>query len=159
MKPSFLAATPADTTVLLEMMREYYAYDRIPFDEAAARTALVALLQDPSLGRVWLIRESGNVIGYVVLAFGYSLEFHGRDACLDEIYLRPAYRGQGIGTQTLQFLEDACREIGIRSLFLVVERSNIQAQSFYREKGFAVQDRFLMTKRIRATTDAPAGPC
>jgi len=36
------------------------------------------------MGRVWLIQYQGQVIGYVILTLGYSLEYGGRDAFIDE---------------------------------------------------------------------------
>lgn len=89
-----------------------------------------------------------EVAGYIVLTFGFSLEYHGRDALVDEIYLRERFRGQGTGTRGLQFIEGVCRELGIRALHLEVERANIIAQSVYRRAGFVDHDRYLLTKLV-----------
>src|SRR4051812_10583951 len=56
------------------------AFDGRRFDEAAQREAVLGLIDDESLGCVWLIEEGDETVGYVVLTLGYSLEFHGRDA-------------------------------------------------------------------------------
>lgn len=148
MKLTFELAKSADTDMLLQFMREFYAFDHLEFEEEGARRALTTLLSDASLGRVWLICVDGEAIGYIVLAFGFSLEFRGRDAFLDEIYLREEYRGQGIGTQALLFVEEACRALDIRALHLEVSRDNTPAQRVYRAFGFADHDRYLMTRRI-----------
>ena len=42
-------------------------------------------------------------VGYLVLTLGYSLEYGGRDAFIDEVYIRSSYRGRGIGTAALTF--------------------------------------------------------
>ena len=80
-------------------MRDYYAFDGHGFDEQKARVALLTLLRDPNLGRVWLILDGAVAAGYIVLCFGYSLEWLGRDAFVDEFFLREPYRGRGLGTQ------------------------------------------------------------
>jgi len=129
-------------------MREYYAFDHLPFDEAAARRALEALLDNGSFGRAWLIEDGGAAIGYVVLTLGYSLEYHGRDAFIDELYIREGYRGRGIGRQALALLEATCRELGVQALHLEVERSNPVAQEVYRRAGYKDENRYLMTKWI-----------
>ena len=54
-EPSFDAADESRSEDLLLFMREYYAFDGHGFDEEKARTALIRLLQDPNVGRVWLI--------------------------------------------------------------------------------------------------------
>lgn len=149
MKLAFELAKSADTDMLLQFMQEFYAFDHLEFEEEGARRALTTLLNDASLGRVWLICADGVAIGYIVLAFGFSLEFRGRDAFVDEFYLRENYRGQGIGTQTLHFVEDACRALGIRALHLEVSRDNTPARRVYRAFGFEDHDRYLMTKIVQ----------
>ena len=142
---------PADAThidLLIEMMRELYAYDHTAFDEQANLSALRQLLADASFGRVYLLEAGGDVAGYIVLTLGFSLEYHGRDAFIDEIYVRESYRGRGIGTRGLEFIEGVCRELEVKALHLAVERANTNAQAVYRRAGFVEHDRYLMTKWV-----------
>lgn len=144
----FRETTAADIPRLIGMMRDYYAFDHLAFDEAIARRALEELVGDSSLGRVWLIEAEREVAGYAVLAFGFSLEYHGRDAFIDELYLSEAFRGRGLGKRVIAFLESYCREHGIRALHLEVERENTAAQELYRRTGFKENGRFLLSKRL-----------
>jgi len=148
MEPVFKVAEITDVDMTLEMMRDFYAHEGLSFNEAVAREALKRLLIDDSFGCVWLIYLNGEIAGYMVLCFGYSLEFHGRDAFIDEIYLLPDYRGKGVAGKAIEFLEAACRNRGITAIHLEVERANTRAQSAYRKAGFADHDRYLMTKWI-----------
>ena len=146
----FNPATSDDVETLIVMMRELYAHDGLaPLDEATARRALLGVIGDDTLGRVFLILLSNEVVGYAVLTFGYSLEFHGRDAFVDEIYLRAEHRGLGIGKCALQFLTEVCAAEGVNALHLEVERENTSAQAVYRKFGFEDHDRYLMTKWLR----------
>ena len=144
----FKNATSADIETLIPMMRDFYAHEELVFDEAITRRALDELLGNESFGRVFLICGGDEVIGYTMLTFGYSLEFQGRDAIVDEIYLREDRRGQGIGNRALSFLSEVCAENGVRTLHLEVERKNTAAQAAYRKFGFVDHDRYLMTKWI-----------
>ena len=81
-----------------------------------------------------------------MLTLGFSLEFHGRDAFVDEIYIRTTHRGKGIGGRALEFVEAACRPLGVRAIHLEVERNNAQAHTMYHKIGFEYQDSYLMTK-------------
>ena len=148
MTATFTIAQRADIETLLELMREYYEFDHLPFDEQVARAALAKFVDDEALGRVWLISDGGSTVGYLVLTLGYSLEYGGRDAFIDEVYIRAGHRGQGIGQGALAFAEDVCRSLGVRALHLEVERANTSAHSLYRKVGFVDHDRYLMTKRI-----------
>jgi ribosomal protein S18 acetylase RimI-like enzyme len=85
-------------------------------------------------------------VGYAVLLFGYSLEYRGRDAFVDDVYLAPARRGRGLGRTVLEQVESAARELGVRALHLEVERENAAAQALYRRRGFRDTERLLMTK-------------
>jgi diamine N-acetyltransferase len=143
---TFNRAGGADVPALVVMMREFYAHEGLSFDEGAARAALSGLLDDESRGRVWLIALDGVAVGYAVLTFGYSLEFRGRDAFVDELYLRAEARGRGVGRRALQLMEQTCQALGVRALHLEVERANARAQAVYRQAGFLDHDRYLMTK-------------
>jgi len=92
------------------------------------------------------IKFDAELAGYLVLTFGYSLEFHGRDALVDELYVREAYRGRGAGTLSLAFVEEICRTEGIRALHLEVDRGNERARRLYHRAGYEDHDRYLLTR-------------
>jgi ribosomal protein S18 acetylase RimI-like enzyme len=145
---TFTLATPSDADLLVPLLREFYAYDHIAFDEPEARRALAQLLGDARLGRVYLIGVGDELVGYLVLTFGFSLEFKGRDAFVDELFLGAEFRGRGLGTRALRLAEEACRTENIRALHLEVERANTGAQGVYQRAGFKDHDRYLLTKWI-----------
>jgi GNAT superfamily N-acetyltransferase len=148
MKPVFTLADASDVELLVELMREFYAFDHIAFDEGAARVALEQILRDRRLGVIHLIRVETEAAGYLVLTFGFSLEFGGRDAFVDELFLRENFRGRGIGKASLELAGEVCREEGINALHLEVDRVNTRAQDLYRQAGFRDHDRYLLTKRL-----------
>lgn len=144
---AFRELIAADAATVLSFMRDFYAVEHIEFDEGASRAALEQLLNDSSLGEVWLIDDGVQDVGYFVLTLGFSLEFRGRDAILDEIYLSPSARGRSFSTQAIEFALERCRLRGIGVLHLEVGRTNHQAQEIYRRRGFVDHDRYLMTRR------------
>lgn len=146
--PDFRTATSADLDSVLALMRAFYAFDQPAFNETAARAALEKLLENSNFGRVWLIQAGTQIAGYLVLCFGYSLEYCGRDAFIDEIYIQKEFRGRGFGKLALEYAERVCRELGIKALHLEVGRENVNAQGLYRKHGFADHGRYLMSKRI-----------
>jgi GNAT superfamily N-acetyltransferase len=148
MEPSFVTITPAKVDLLLVLMREFYAIEHLPFDESIIESSLATLFADESRGRVWLIGLDQETIGYVVLAFGFSIEFHGRDALIDEFYIREPYRGEGIGKRTLQFVFDFCASQNIRAVHLEVDWTNAYARALYIKTGFRDHERHLMTRWI-----------
>jgi diamine N-acetyltransferase len=146
---TFSPATTEDLDVLVALMSQMQADDpwSCPFDPTKARTAVETLLQDPSLGRIWLILADAETIGYIVLTFDYSLEYNGKCAWVDEFFIHKDYRGKGLGGQALCFFEDAARDLGARTIHLEVNHGN-RAVELYRRAGFEDHNRYLMTKWI-----------
>lgn len=146
---NFKSADNNDIELLLSFMQKLYAVDNsLAFNAVLARQALVQLLSDESMGRIWLIQYQNQAIGYVILTLSYSLEYGGRDAFIDEIYIDSPFQGQGIGKQTIKFLEEICISLNVKALHLEVERENTPAQGFYRQVGFTDHNRYLMTKYL-----------
>jgi ribosomal protein S18 acetylase RimI-like enzyme len=146
METSFRIAGPADADALVEMMRDFNAHERIAFDEREVRAVLAQLFANEGYGLAFLVVLNGEVAGYVVVAFGFSVEFRGRDAFIDELFVKEEFRGRGLGGAALRFAEGLCRVRGVRALHLEVERENTGAQSVYRRAGFVDHDRYLLTK-------------
>lgn len=141
-------ARESDLDSLVALMKEYYAYDRHNFDANAARRAMSKLLKDLHLGTVLLVIDDKKIIGYLVLALGYSLEFGGRDAFIDEFFILERYRGKGLGRTALRQAEKAARKLGVKAIHLEVTRHNSTVIDLYKRDGFVDHDRYLMTKRI-----------
>ena len=148
MELQFSIANDTDVDTILTFMRQFYAIDQYPFDEQIAFTSVADIVRDASLGRVWLLYNRDKAVGYLVITFGYSLEYHGRDAFIDELFIEASYRHQGIGTKVMEFALEACRRLGVHALHLEVERTNIAGQALYRKFGFEDSDRYLLTRRL-----------
>lgn len=157
MSSTLRLADTADVDLLSELMGEFYAESGVELDEEAARSALDELVGDSSAGRIWLVLSDGVPVGYIVLTLGYSLEYYGRDAFVDDLFIRPEHRAQGLGQLALQTLEDACRDLGVRAIHLEVGRDNHAARALYRKRGFEDHDRLLLTKRIWTPPSATGG--
>jgi ribosomal protein S18 acetylase RimI-like enzyme len=122
---------------------------KIQFDEPVARATFRRFLSLPVFGRVWLLRETDLPVGYIVLTIGFSFEFRGHDAFIDELYIDAAYRRRGYGKQAVMFLEERAREMGVNAIHLEVDHGNDPAFELYRQIGYDDHDRFLMTKWLK----------
>jgi GNAT superfamily N-acetyltransferase len=139
----------ADASTVLQLMRLLQDDDpwSVPFDDARVLRDLNVLLDNPSTGLAYLIRQDGEVAGYLLLCFDYSLEYGGKGAWIDELFVDKAHRGHGIGTDALRFAEEAARQAGACVLHLEVNRGN-PAIDLYRRYGFQEHDRYLMSKAL-----------
>ena len=147
----FREAIPGDEAVLLPMMRALAEQDPevIPFNETSARAAFHQFLSLPAFGRIWLLYDGTELIGYIILAIGFSFEFRGHDAFIDELYIALAHRRRGFGRQAMAFLEQEAHKMGVNAIHLEVDPGNDSALELYRRTGYVDHHRFLMTKWLK----------
>ncbi|MFE9575266.1 GNAT family N-acetyltransferase [Nocardia sp. NPDC006044] len=134
--------------LLIELSREFYSGEEYPFDERAVRSALRQLCHDSRYGEVWLVHSGSHVAGYATVTFGFSIEFGGRFTLLDELYIRPGFRGKGLGGHFLQLLIDDYAGQGFGAMRLEVEQRNHRAIDMYDRLGFYRHKRSMMTKSL-----------
>ena len=150
MKLDFKIAAEKDVPEILKMMEQFNSIDNYPFDKGQTRENLLLFLADQNLGRAWVIDSDNLIIGYIILAFGFSFEYGGRDAFIDELFLKPEYRQQGVGTLAMDFIEVQALKLGIKVVHLELEQHTEGGAKLYRQKGFKHNDRFLLSKKISA---------
>jgi len=151
---TFRPATKDDEADLLRMMRSLAEQEpgAYYFDEPAVRRVLRKFLADSKLGQAWIFFQGATLAGYIVLTLGYSFEYHGQDAFVDELYVEPQYRRRGIGREAMKFVEAEARTIGVTALHLEVDQGNDPALELYRRSGYVDHDRHLMTKWLVTQT-------
>lgn len=142
-------ARPEHLEKLLTMVEAFHAEEGLHSSPELRRAGIEPLLEGIPYGAVYIIGPTRAPIGYIVLTFGWSVEFGGMDGFVDEIYIRPAVRGRGIATEVLTELPKTLAEAGLKALHLEVSRDNEAAQRLYQRARFQPRDRyFLMTKQL-----------
>ena len=142
-------ATLADSNTLMPFVRAYHEFEGITATDAERFEAVKPLLEEGTLGRIWLIETSDGVVGYIALCFGYSIEFGGRDAFVDEFFIGEDARGQGLGRMALEAVKEEAQAAGVKTLHLEVAHANAVARKFYAGAGFVPRERFhLMSCRL-----------
>ncbi|HEX2113561.1 MAG TPA: GNAT family N-acetyltransferase [Alphaproteobacteria bacterium] len=115
----------------------------------AQRRALRMLMRGDAFGHGWLIKVNAVPAGFVIVSLGYSVEYGGRDAFIDELYVLPEFRRRGLGSRAVQFAERFCRGRGVTTVHLEVARGNRAAKAIYRRAGFKAHGLVLMSKAVR----------
>jgi len=142
-------AKPDDLDRLCTLVAAFHAEEELASTDEARRAGLAPLLDGIPHGAAYLIGPARAPMGYVIVTFGWSVEFGGMDAFVDEIYLRPAVRGRGIASETLISLPKALAKAGVKALHLEVDRDNETAKRLYTRAGFKARERYmLMSKRL-----------
>lgn len=133
---------------ILNLMSEFNHFFNYNFDRKKTEKLLITFTEKPELGRIYLINSQGKPIGYIVLSFGFSFEYNGRDAFIDEFYLSEDYRGKGIGKKAIDFISKKAKELNVNALHLETEPENEIAKNLYLARGFKTNNRILLTKPI-----------
>ena len=144
-KPTIRKAGRDDLSPLIDCARAYHTEDGHPLTPEGEQ-ALAALLESDQ-GEVVVLADGTGVHGYAVHCFGYSVEYGGRDAFVDDLYVDPALRGHGYGKALYVALEQEARASGCRILHLEVMPDN-KIAGWYRSQGYRSRDSALLSKPL-----------
>ncbi len=130
-------AAPSDAPLVLAFIRELAQYERL----AHAATAMLADVERTLFGaepqaRVLIAQtEAGEAAGFALSYFTYSTFLGRRGVWLEDLYVRPAFRGQGLGRALLATLAEECRREGYGRLEWSVLKWNAPSIAFYEGLG------------------------
>src|SRR5438045_3942535 len=101
-------ASLADVEQLVSMMAEFYSESPYTLNLRRATEAFTMLLADERLGRAWFIQVNSKEVGYVVLTLCHSMTYGGLSAIVDDFFIRPAFRGTGLGKAAMAEVRSFC---------------------------------------------------
>jgi len=130
-------ATKKDLEQLVELLGILFVQeaDFVP-DAAKQKRALEMILGDARLGRIYVAREGGRVVGMVSTLYTVSTAEGGKAAWLEDMVVLHEYRGRGIGAALLAHAVVGAREEGCLRLTLLSDEDNAQAHGVYAAEGF-----------------------
>jgi GNAT superfamily N-acetyltransferase len=99
-------------------------------------------------GFLLLARNNGRMVGVAYVATILSAEHCGFVAWLEELYVAPDHRSQGIGTALVNAVLARARETGMVAVDLEIDASHNRAESLYRRSGFRPLDRARWVKEL-----------
>jgi len=126
----------AELPILLQMIRQLAAYERRLEQVVATEADLErALLGQPPVAEAVLAWQSAQAVGYAVYYPVFST-FRGRAALyLEDIFVVPEARGQGVGYALMRYLAQVARQRGYDRIEWSVLDWNAPALAFYRKLG------------------------
>src|SRR5213078_4903154 len=130
-------ATEADLDELSEMLGELFAQesDFRPDREKQLR-GLRLIFEQPSRGRVFVLRRDGAIIGMINLLFTISTAEGGFVVLLEDLVVHKEYQGKGYGSKLLQYAIDFAKQKNFLRITLLTDRPELRSQNFFRRHGF-----------------------
>jgi GNAT superfamily N-acetyltransferase len=143
-------ATPDDIPTILALIGELAEYEREP---QAAQATHADLLRDgfgPTPRFHCLIAEiDGSAVGFALYFYNYSTWRGHAGICLEDLFVRPPFRGQGIGKSLLAAVAAIAEAEGCPRLEWAVLNWNTPAIDFYNSVGALAQSDWT-TMRLSA---------
>ena len=129
-------ATVEDASVLGRLLWDFNIEFDSETDDAdvlAARFARILAL--PGILAV-LAEEDGEAVGVALVSLRPAIWYDGPVSQLEELYVVPELRSQGIGTQLLDLSRRLVREVGSPEMHIGVDEVDVDTRRFYERHGF-----------------------
>ena len=129
-------ATEADVPLILQFIKNLAEYERLAHKVVATEESLRrTLFGNPRFAEVVFAREDGVDAGFALFFHNYST-FHGAPGIyLEDLFVKPEFRGRGIGKQLLTYLARLAKERGCTRLEWAVLNWNTPSIEFYKHLG------------------------
>ena len=137
-----------DKQEVLEMMRVFYDSPAVfhTSSDAVLKRDVENCLGDMPFVEGFVFEDGGLLAGYAMVSKGYTTEYGGLCIWIEDIYIKPEYRRQGIASALFEYLEgrypDAVR------FKLEVEKENVGAIETYLKSGYRASPYFEMTTEM-----------
>jgi GNAT superfamily N-acetyltransferase len=146
------AATQHDVPLILDLIKELADYERLSNEVVATEAGLTAALFGRDARAHALIAHSGaDPVGFAVYFYNFSTFLGRAGLYLEDVFVRPAWRRQGVGRQLLHALAGRAVAEGCGRLEWSVLDWNEPAIRFYRSIGARPMDEWTV---YRLTGDA-----
>ena len=144
-----LAETVTDLWVALATgQREYGSHILAEENRARIREQLLRHTVDDTL----LVAREDGVVGFATVEReGGAYAQSGTRGLVTNLYVRPACRGEGVGSELLAAAENRLRELGVDTVALKVMAANEGARRFYRRAGYEPH-RLTLEKPVESDT-------
>lgn len=146
---TFRPITAADETDFYTMAEEFYHSDAVlhPIPAEYHRRAFAEMMRSGQYLSGYIFTDGGNTAGFAVTNRMMQHEAGGVMVWVEDLYIRPAYRGQGLGSRFLAWLEEQLRGDAVM-LRLETEPENERAQELYYRLGYENLNYLQMIKRL-----------
>jgi GNAT superfamily N-acetyltransferase len=161
MKPdaqvSIVPATEADVPTVLGLIRELADYEKLSDRVSATESSLHRDLFNPRpYAEVLIGRLGGDAVGYALFFHSYSTFLARPGVYLEDVFVKPAARGRGVGKALLRAVARAARDRNCGRVEWSVLNWNTPAIEFYQSLGARPLDEWTTYRMDEAAIAALA---
>lgn len=138
-EPIVEPATIEDLEPVVDLLIELFEQETDFSPDRQKQTRAVRLiLENPSRGRIFVLRHHERILGIVNLLVTISTAEGGFALLLEDLIVHRDFRGTGLGSKLLQFALDYAKEKGFVRITLLTDSNDERARRFYLKHGFYV---------------------
>ncbi|PKH39604.1 Ribosomal protein S18 acetylase RimI [Nocardioides alpinus] len=129
-------ATTADAEVLGRLLWDFNTEFETETDDADVLVVRFARILELDEIVAVLAEDDSGAVGFALLSLRPAIWFDGPVAQLEELYVVPSLRAQGIGTQVLDLSRSLVRGLGSPEMHIGVDEVDVDTRRFYERHGF-----------------------
>lgn len=142
-------ATAADLPQLADLLAELFTLEQdFRPDRAKQMEGMRAILDEPELGKLFVLRVDGKVAGMANALFTISTAEGGRALLLEDVIVAGEHRGKGLGRQLVEHVLHWAKLRGIVRITLLADCENRPALDFYRKLGFTDSHMTVLRRKL-----------
>ena len=149
----FKIATEQDIPVILDFIKQIAIYEKMLDKVSATEESLKESIFDNNRAEALLIEFNNEVIGYIIYFFNFST-FVGREGLyLEDLYIKPEYRGNGIGKKSFELLVNIAKENKCERLEWTCLDWNEPSLKFYKSIGAKQMNEWIIHRLDKEAID------
>ena len=147
MTPTLRHATRDDIALILELIRELAEYEKLAHEAVADAASLERDVFGPRpYAEVVVAEAGGEPAGFALFFHNYSTFLGKPGLYLEDLFVRPRFRGLGLGKRLMQFLAHTAVERGCGRFEWSVLDWNAPSIAFYRSLGARGMDEWTVQR-------------
>src|ERR1039457_3437153 len=143
------AADESDVPAIFQLIGELADYERLRAQMVGSALDLRRhLFGEPRFAQAVMAEWDGAVAGFALYFFNYSTFLCRPGLYLEDLFVRPEFRGRGVGLNLLRWLEQRAREIGCGRLEWAMLDWNQGDIDFSREFGAHLHEGCMLYRKL-----------
>lgn len=156
-KITFRKAEKEDVGLILKFIRLLAEYERMADEVTATEELLREWIFEKHAAQVLFVMCEGKEVGFVLYFFNFST-FTGRAGLyVEDVFVLPEWRGQGIGKRVFSHLAGIARQMGCGRMEWICLDWNAPSIAFYRSLGAAPMSDWTVHRLTEAQLPLVAG--
>jgi len=142
-------AEHSDLNQLADLLAELFTLENdFRPDREKQLCGLRLILDNPMLGRLFVLRDQDRVVGMANVLITISTSEGCRVVVLEDVIVRNEYRGKGLGRRLVEHVLAWAETEGMTRITLLTDRDNKAALDFYRKLGFDHSPMVVLRRRL-----------